>query len=154
MIRNIIQRVDTIISNHEAKAKQFAVSYGSFVHSLIKTQLSKDGVILALLLEQVKLTEAAKALLLLAVVSIVGAFIVKKVFKNYSHIKGLAENFLKSTDVFGAIKEAVSDIADSSCKTDNKKCRHPKGWRHFLLSYCLNIKIPHVECSVLYRYML
>lgn len=45
----------------------------------------------------------------------------KKVFKNYSHIKGLAENFLKSTDVFEAIKEAVSDIADSSCKTDNKK---------------------------------
>lgn len=77
--------------------------------------------ILALLLEQVKLTEAAKALLLLAVVSIVGAFTVKKVFKNYSHIKGLAENFLKSTDVFEAIKEAVSDIADSSCKTDNKK---------------------------------
>jgi hypothetical protein len=33
----------------------------------------------------------------------------------------LAENFLKSTDVFEAIKEAVSDIADSSCKTDNKK---------------------------------
>lgn len=121
MIRNIIQRVDTIISNHEAKAKQYAVSYGSFVHGLIKTQLSKDGVILALLLEQVKLTEAAKALLLLAVVSIVGAFIVKKVFKNYSHIKGLAENFLKSTDVFEASKEAVSDIADSSCKTDNKK---------------------------------
>lgn len=82
---------------------------------------SRDGVILALLLEQVKLTEAAKALLLLAVVSIVGALIVKKVFKNYSHIKGLAEDFLMSTDVFGAIKEAVSDIADSSCKTDNKK---------------------------------
>lgn len=60
--------------------------------------------ILALLLEQVKLTEAAKALLLLAVVSIVGAFIVKKVFKNYSHIKGLAEDFLKVTDVFGAVK--------------------------------------------------
>ena len=37
MIRNIIERVDTIISNHETKAKQFAVSYGSFVHSLIKT---------------------------------------------------------------------------------------------------------------------
>lgn len=77
--------------------------------------------ILALLLEQVKLTEAAKALLLLAVVSIVGAFIVKKVFKNYSHVKGLAEDFLKATDVFGAIKEAIADIADSSCKTDNKK---------------------------------
>ena len=121
MIRNIIQRVDTIISSHEAKAKQYTVDYGSFVHSLIKTQLSKDGVILALLLEQVKLTEAAKALLLLAVVSIVGAFIVKKVFKNYSHIKGLAEDFLKATDVFGAIKEAIADIADSSCKTDNKK---------------------------------
>jgi len=57
-------------------------------------------VILALLLEQVKLTEAAKALLLLAVVSIVGAFLVKKVFKNYSHIKGLAEDFLKSADDF------------------------------------------------------
>lgn len=83
--------------------------------------MSEDGVILALLLERVKLTEVAKALLLLAVVSIVGAFIVKKVFKNYSHIKGLAEDFLMSTDVFGAIKEAVSDIADSSCKTDNKK---------------------------------
>lgn len=121
MIRNMIQRVDTIISNHEAKAKQYAVSYGSFVHGLIKTQLSKDGVILALLLEQVKLTDTAKFLLLLAVVSIAGAFLVKKVFKNYSHIKGLAEDFLKSTDVFGAIKEAVSDIADSSCKTDNKK---------------------------------
>ena len=121
MIRNIIQRVDTIISNHEPQAKQYAVSYGSFVHSLIKTQLSKDGVILALLLEQVKLTEAAKALLLLAVVSIVGAFIVKKVFKNYSHIKGLAEDFLKATDVFGAVKEAISDIADSSCKTDKKE---------------------------------
>jgi hypothetical protein len=78
-------------------------------------------VILALLLEQVKLTEAAKALLLLAVVSIVGAFIVKKVFKNYSHIKGLAEDFLKATDVFGAVKEAISDIADSSCKTDKKE---------------------------------
>lgn len=77
--------------------------------------------ILALLLEQVKLTDAAKFLLLLAVVSIAGAFLVKKVFKNYSHIKGLAENFLKSTDVFEAIKEAVSDIADSSCKTNNKK---------------------------------
>ena len=110
MIRNIIQRVDTIISNHETKAKQFAVSYGSFVHSLIKTQLSKDGVILA-----------AKFLLLLAVVSIAGAFLVKKVFKNYSHVKGLAEDFLKATDVFGAIKEAIADIADSSCKTDNKK---------------------------------
>ena len=121
MIRNIIQRVDTIISNHETKAKQFAVIYGSFVHSLIKTQLSKDGVILALLLEQVKLTDAAKFLLLLAVVSIAGAFLVKKVFKNYSHVKGLAEDFLKATDVFGAIKEAIADIADSSCKTDNKK---------------------------------
>lgn len=77
--------------------------------------------ILALLLERVKLTEVAKALLLLAVVSIVIAFIAKKVFKNYSHIKGLAEDFLKSTDVFGAIKEAISDIADSSCKTDNKE---------------------------------
>ena len=70
--------------------------------------------ILALLLEQVKLTEAAKALLLLAVVSIAGAFLVKKVFKNYSHIKGLAE-------VFGAVKEAISDIASGSCKTNNKK---------------------------------
>lgn len=49
--------------------------------------------ILALLLEQVKLTDAAKFLLLLAVVSIAGAFLVKKVFKNYSHIKGLAETF-------------------------------------------------------------
>lgn len=77
--------------------------------------------ILALLLEQVKLTEAAKALLLLAVVSIVGAFIVKKVFKSYSHIKGLAEDFLKATDVFGAVKEAISDIADSSCKTNKKE---------------------------------
>lgn len=83
--------------------------------------MSKDGVILALLLEQVKLTEAAKALLLLAVVSIVGAFLVKKVFKNYSHIKGLAEDFLKSADVFGAVKEAISDIASGSCKTNNKK---------------------------------
>lgn len=77
--------------------------------------------ILALLLEQVKLTGAAKFLLLLAVVSIAGAFLVKKVFKNYSHVKGLAEDFLKATDVFGAIKEAIVDIADSSCKTDNKK---------------------------------
>ena len=83
--------------------------------------MSKDGVILALLLEQVKLTEAAKALLLLAVVSIVGAFIVKKVFKNYSHIKGLAEDFLMSTDVYGDIKEAVSENDDSSSKTDNIK---------------------------------
>ena len=83
--------------------------------------MSKDGVILALLLEQVKLTEAAKALLLLAVVSIVGAFLVKKVFKNYSHIKGLAEDFLKSADVFGAVKEAISDIASGSCKTNNNK---------------------------------
>lgn len=49
--------------------------------------------ILALLLEQVKLTEAAKALLLLAVVSIVGAFLVKKVFKNYSHIKDWPKTF-------------------------------------------------------------
>lgn len=121
MIRNIIQRVDTIISNHEAKAKQYTVDYGSFVHSLIKTQLSKDGVILALLLEQVKLTDAAKFLLLLAVVSIAGAFLVKKVFKNYSHIKGLAEDFLKSADVFGAVKEAISDIASGSCKTNSKK---------------------------------
>ena len=72
--------------------------------------------ILALLLEQVKLTDAAKFLLLFA-----GAFLVKKVFKNYSHVKGLAEDFLKATDVFGAIKEAIADIADSSCKTDNKK---------------------------------
>ena len=77
--------------------------------------------ILALLLEQVKLTDAAKFLLLLAVVSIAGAFLVKKVFKNYSHIKGLAEDFLKSADVFGAVKEAISDIADSSCKTDKKE---------------------------------
>lgn len=73
--------------------------------------------ILALLLERVKLTEAAKALLLLAVVSIVGAFIVKKVFKNYSHIKGLAEDFLKSADVLGVVKETVSNIAGDTCKT-------------------------------------
>lgn len=79
--------------------------------------MSKDGAILALLLEQVKLTEAAKALLLLAVVSIVIAFIAKKVFKNYSHIKGLAEDFLESADVLGAVKEAVSDIAGDACKT-------------------------------------
>lgn len=65
--------------------------------------------------------DAAKFLLLLVVVSIAGAFLVKKVFKNYSHVKGLAEDFLKATDVFGAIKEAIADIADSSCKTDNKK---------------------------------
>ena len=77
--------------------------------------------ILALLLEQVKLTDTAKFLLLLAVVSIAGAFLVKKIFKNYSHIKGLAEDFLKATVVFGAVKEAISDIADSSCKTDNTK---------------------------------
>ena len=74
--------------------------------------------ILALLLEQAKLTDAAKFLLLLAVVSIA---LVKKVFKNYSHIKGLAEDFLKSADVFGAVKEAISDIASGSCKTNNKK---------------------------------
>lgn len=77
--------------------------------------------ILALLLEQVKLTDAAKFLLLLAVVSIAGAFLVKKVFKNYSHIKGLTEDFLKSADVFGAVKETISDIASGSCKTNNKK---------------------------------
>ena len=102
--------------------------------------------ILALLLEQVKLTDAAKFLLLLAVVSIAGAFLVKKVFKNYSHIKGLAEDFLKSTDVFGAIKEAVSDIADSSCKTDNKKeYLHPHIWG--LLAVEINSRAarqPHV----------
>ena len=121
MIRNIIQRVDAIISSHEAKAKQYAVDYGSFVHGLLKTQLSKDGVILALLLEQVKLTEVTKTLLILAVVSIVGAFLMKKAFKNYSHIKGLAEDFLKSADVFGAVKEAISDIASGSCKTNNRK---------------------------------
>ena len=121
MIRNIIQRVDAIISSHEAKAKQYTVDYGSFVHGLLKTQLSKDGVILALLLEQVKLTEVTKTLLILAVVSIVGAFLMKKAFKNYSHIKGLAEDFLKSADVFGAVKEAISDIASGSCKTNNKK---------------------------------
>lgn len=77
--------------------------------------------ILALLLEQVKLTDAAKFLLLLTVVSIAGAFLVKKVFKNYSHIKRLAEDFLKSADVFGAVKEAISDIVSGSCKTNNKK---------------------------------
>lgn len=77
--------------------------------------------ILALLLEQVKLTDAAKFLLLLTVVSIAGAFLVKKVFKNYSHIKGLAEDFLKSADVFGAVKEAISDIVSGTCKTNNKK---------------------------------
>ena len=77
--------------------------------------------ILALLLEQVKLTDAAKFLLLLAVVSIAGAFLVKKVFKNYSHIKGLAEDLLRSAHVFGAVKESISDIASGSCKTNNKK---------------------------------
>ena len=77
--------------------------------------------ILALLLEQVKLTEAAKALLLLAVVSIVGAFIVKKVFKNYSHIKGLAENFLKSTDVSGLSKRQFLILPIAPAKQTTKK---------------------------------
>lgn len=77
--------------------------------------------ILALLLEQVKLTEAAKALLLLAVVSIVGAFLVKKVLKNYSHIKGIAEDFLKAVDIRGGLKEAITDIAKDQCEKDNNQ---------------------------------
>ena len=77
--------------------------------------------ILALLLEQVKLTEAAKALLLLAVVSIVGAFIVKKVFKNYSHIKGLAEDFLKSADVSELSKKRFLISPAAPAKQTTKK---------------------------------
>ena len=73
--------------------------------------LSKDGVILALAFEQVQLTKIAKLLLFIVTASIIGAYFSKEVLKNYSHIKGVAEDFLKAVDIRGSLKEAITDIA-------------------------------------------
>lgn len=83
--------------------------------------LSKDGVILALAFEQVQLTKIAKLLLFIVTASIIGAYFSKEVLKNYSHIKGVAEDFLKAVDICGALKEATADIAKGQCKKDNNQ---------------------------------
>lgn len=83
--------------------------------------LSKDGVILALAFEQVQLTKIAKLLLSIVTASIIGAYFSKEVLKNYSHIKGVAEDFLKAVDIRGSLKEAITDIAKDQCKKDNNQ---------------------------------
>ena len=93
VFENIFQRVDAIIRNHETKVKEYATSYGAFIHGLLQTMLSKDGVILALAFEQVQLTKIAKLLLFIVTASIIVAYFSKEVLKNYSHIKGVAEDF-------------------------------------------------------------
>ena len=121
VFENIFQRVDAIIRNHETKVKEYATSYGAFIHGLLQTMLSKDGVILALAFEQVQLTKGAKLLLFIVTVSIIGAYFSKKVLKNYSHIKGVAEDFLKAVDIRGSLKEAITDIAKDQYKKDNNQ---------------------------------
>ena len=121
VFENIFQRVDAIIRNHETKVKEYATSYGAFIHGLLQTMLSKDGVILALAVEQVQLTKIAKLLLFIVTASIIGAYFSKEVLKNYSHIKGVAEYFLKAVDIRGSLKEAITDIAKDQCKKDNNQ---------------------------------
>ena len=117
----IVQRVDTFIGNHEDKAKEIATDIGGAIRDILQVLLSKEGVLLAFLTEQVKLSKYAIFTICAVTAVMTVAFLLKHFAGRYTHIKSLAESFLSAVDIKGVLKDTVTEYDKTKCKTEKKE---------------------------------
>ena len=83
--------------------------------------LSKEGVLLAFLTEQVKLSKYAIFTICAVTAVMTVAFLLKHFAGRYTHIKSLAESFLSAVDIKGVLKDTVTEYVKTKCKTEKKR---------------------------------
>lgn len=83
--------------------------------------LSKEGVLLAFLTEQVKLSKYAIFTICAVTAVMTVAFLLKHFAGRYTHIKSLAESFLSAVDIKGVLKDTVTEYVKTRCKTEKKE---------------------------------
>lgn len=83
--------------------------------------LSKEGVLLAFLTEQVKLSKYAIFTICAVTAVMTVAFLLKHFAGRYTHIKSLAESFLSAVNIKGVLKDAAEKWIKEKCKKEKKE---------------------------------
>lgn len=83
--------------------------------------LSQEGVLLAFLTEQVKLSKYAIFTIFAVTAVMTVAFLLKRFAGGYVHVKALADSFLSAVNIKGVLKDAAEEWIKEKCKKEKKE---------------------------------